>query len=564
MGSNSTAKNALRGQLTGKGRISARFRNMNIILFALAFCILALVLTVAFNNIIQKISADYAGRYAASSANTLSAHIVNELGLLGTAARSDALIEWLADEGNAEKKARAFGELSSIIGVLYSNNLYVGLEKTRHEYKVENKSAADDIRPFVVLDANEPQDAWYFDCITSESEYTLNVAQDRVIERKRVWLNYKVVQNGVPLGVLCTGLEFSHVAGELFSQFSSHNMRGLIIDKNGVIHIDSALMRNEEFLYNDFEAHIEKEFSDPNALSAIKSHLSNIKGYFDITKEPVAIKLPSGPYSYMTIAPIRHTDWSAVILYDSSSLFNMSLFMPATVTMLILLLVFALAVNTIGHRLIFQPLDKLERSLELLKDNHEECVYGIERDDELGRLANTILDLFTKANYDALTGIHNRRFMETSFQHIMQFLSRSNALLGVLMLDVDYFKKYNDTYGHEQGDFCLKAVAQALDGCLTRKNDFAARYGGEEFVAVLPNTDEAGAQMIAEKLLESVRALNMPHAGSLVAPYVTVSIGVATGKVGYAQSWEDYVKRADEALYASKENGRNRYTHHAV
>ena len=196
-----------------------------------------------------------------------------------------------------------------------------------------------------------------------------------------------------------------------------------------------------------------------------------------------------------------------------------------------------------------------------MKESSKERVYGIERNDELGRLANTIQDLFTKANYDALTGIYNRRFMENNFQHIMALLSRSNALLSVFMIDVDCFKKYNDAYGHEQGDVCLKAVALAVVGGMTRTHDFAARYGGEEFVAVLPHADEAGARIIAERLLQNVRELNMPHADSLAAPYVTVSIGVTTGRVAYMQRWEDYVKRADEALYMSKQSGRDRYTY---
>lgn len=128
------------------------------------------------------------------------------------------------------------------------------------------------------------------------------------------------------------------------------------------------------------------------------------------------------------------------------------------------------------------------------------------------------------------------------------------------MLDIDHFKKYNDSFGHDQGDVCLTSVAAALSGSITRAGDFAARYGGEEFIAVLPNTDESGARLIAEKLLESVRILDIPHPANTAAPCVTVSIGVTTGNVNHTQSWEEYVKRADDALYMSKRNGRNRYT----
>jgi diguanylate cyclase (GGDEF)-like protein len=132
--------------------------------------------------------------------------------------------------------------------------------------------------------------------------------------------------------------------------------------------------------------------------------------------------------------------------------------------------------------------------------------------------------------------------------------------MSVFMIDVDYFKKYNDTYGHEQGDVCLRSVARALAGSISRANDFVARYGGEEFVIVLSDTDEAGARAVAQKALENVQRLNMPHANSTVAPFVTVSIGITTGVVAYGQSQEEYLKRADEALYMSKQGGRNQYT----
>jgi len=142
----------------------------------------------------------------------------------------------------------------------------------------------------------------------------------------------------------------------------------------------------------------------------------------------------------------------------------------------------------------------------------------------------------------------------------MEFLSRSSGMLSILMADVDFFKLYNDAYGHQQGDECLKAIASALSGSITRTTDFVARYGGEEFVAVLPNTDEAGARLIAEKILVNVRKLNIPHASSSVADNVTVSLGITSGRVHYFQNWTDYVKCADDALYASKQSGRNKYT----
>ena len=170
------------------------------------------------------------------------------------------------------------------------------------------------------------------------------------------------------------------------------------------------------------------------------------------------------------------------------------------------------------------------------------------------------LDLTDKVHYDALTGIYNRRFMEDNLKRVMKTTSRSGSTLSVLMMDIDFFKKYNDTYGHSEGDICLKTVAETIAESLLRPDDFVARYGGEEFIVILPDTDESGARVMANKILTNIRGKNIPHEKNEVANCVTTSIGVTTSDVKRGEEGSDYVKRADEALYVSKQNGRDRYT----
>jgi len=172
-----------------------------------------------------------------------------------------------------------------------------------------------------------------------------------------------------------------------------------------------------------------------------------------------------------------------------------------------------------------------------------------------------ISELSTIVHYDVLTGIYNRRFLEESLKRLVKLIARSGGMLSVLMLDIDFFKKYNDTYGHSEGDICLKRVAETLAGSLSRAEDFVARYGGEEFAVVLPQGDVVGAHKIADKILENIRALNIPHEKNEAANHVTVSIGITTGNVLHGQDYREYLKRADEALYMSKNNGRNRYSY---
>ncbi|MDR2717273.1 MAG: diguanylate cyclase [Treponema sp.] len=164
------------------------------------------------------------------------------------------------------------------------------------------------------------------------------------------------------------------------------------------------------------------------------------------------------------------------------------------------------------------------------------------------------------AKIDPVTGIYNRRYLDENIKRFIISLSRSNGTLSLLMVDVDFFKNYNDAYGHSKGDICLKTIAEVLGVNLLRTDDFVARYGGEEFVVVLPNTSERGARMVADRLLESIRKRGIPHEASSVAEYVTISIGVTTGAVLHTYSGDNYIQRADKAMYMSKQNGRNMYT----
>jgi diguanylate cyclase (GGDEF)-like protein len=173
----------------------------------------------------------------------------------------------------------------------------------------------------------------------------------------------------------------------------------------------------------------------------------------------------------------------------------------------------------------------------------------------------TLEKIAQEVNHDALTGLYNRRFLDSELPAQIKTLSRwANGVLSVLMVDIDHFKEYNDTYGHSEGDNCLKMVTDTITSCASRETDFVVRYGGEEFLVVLPNTDERGAHKISEDMLHSRRGAKIPHKSSPVADHVTISIGATTAHVSHAQSADDYIRRADEQLYISKSNGRDRYT----
>lgn len=159
---------------------------------------------------------------------------------------------------------------------------------------------------------------------------------------------------------------------------------------------------------------------------------------------------------------------------------------------------------------------------------------------------------------DALTGVYNRRMFDSVIDVEWANAKRNHQPLSLLMLDIDYFKQYNDHYGHIHGDECLKRVAKALSSVGTRSRDFFARFGGEEFIIVLPETDATAANMIAERCRSLIFKAQIPHEKSLVSQMLTVSIGVSTIIPTHSDQPIDFIAAVDRQLYQAKEKGRNR------
>ena len=159
---------------------------------------------------------------------------------------------------------------------------------------------------------------------------------------------------------------------------------------------------------------------------------------------------------------------------------------------------------------------------------------------------------------DALTGLGNRRFFDESMAAEVRAASRTGAYLGLVMLDIDRFKQFNDLYGHPAGDRCLQAVADVLKAVCRRPRDLVARYGGEEMAVILPDTDSVGAISIAKEILQKLRDLGIAHANNLDQSVVTASAGVYAARPTADVSVTALIQRADVALYAAKSDGRNR------
>jgi diguanylate cyclase (GGDEF)-like protein len=166
------------------------------------------------------------------------------------------------------------------------------------------------------------------------------------------------------------------------------------------------------------------------------------------------------------------------------------------------------------------------------------------------------------SSLDGLTGIPNRRRFDEYLRSAWAEAAQSGTPLSLLLVDIDHFKPYNDNYGHQQGDECLKRVAGAIHQSVSHAGDLAARYGGEEFVVVLPNATRTRASLVGETLRARVRGLNIPHAHSSASAQVSVSVGAATAWPAQGSSPAEMIEQADEALYMAKRAGRNRVVFH--
>jgi len=160
---------------------------------------------------------------------------------------------------------------------------------------------------------------------------------------------------------------------------------------------------------------------------------------------------------------------------------------------------------------------------------------------------------------DSLTNLHNRRYFNHIYDRELKRAKRSNNYITFMMLDIDFFKQYNDTYGHVEGDFALKTVAKVLKDTLKRPSDYVFRLGGEEFGVLLTETDESSSAKLAREICDAIRARELKHENSQAGEFVTISIGVVCCIADNALDEKILISRADEMLYEAKETGRDRY-----
>ncbi|MEG2298641.1 MAG: GGDEF domain-containing protein [Anaerovoracaceae bacterium] len=560
------------GQIKFNRFNSLKLANKFRILTAVTISIITIIVVIAFlwlmQNLVENVSKDYAKLYAGNSVKTISTYLNSDISLMRKTANSKAIKEWFKDENNPNKKLDAYNEMQESMRASRNKNFYIGIDKTLSEISVDQAMTVDEIQPMAVLNPNLPKDDWYFEIVESNEEYILQVDIDKILGRKSLWLNYKVVDNGKVIGSLATALELSGMVDNIFSSYSKEDVRGLVVDGEGNIQVDSHLKDKENlFVSMNSTKKISEFLDDPEFKSTADKYAKEHKGKNKVDSIVEVVKLSSGKYSYATFAPIENTRWSVVTFFDSNALFKIGQLIPLFVIIFISLIIFMIVLTRAVSVLILRPFKQLAASMERVNRNLNEQIDCTNKKDEIGTLARSIqkmkdnlIDALGKSNFDGLTGIYNRRYLDENLDETIKKLAKSKRIISLIMVDIDCFKKYNDTYGHIKGDEALKTVAKILLSATCENEGFVARYGGEEFLIILPDSGQSEAILIAERILEDMKAVNIPHGSCKVQEYITVSIGIASSIAKVNTSFTEYINCADEALYESKNNGKNKYT----
>ena len=370
-------------------QIASRARTINMITLVLVLTLISAMAAVMVTGVASSASEKLARFYSIEAVDKFNNYISQDLALVRKVSHSKAVTEWFADESNEEKKIAAWQEMMDFVSILHNAELYFGIHSSLNEFMIHGNAPLDEFVPGAVLFPDDPMNVWYYECISSENEYSLNIDIDKFTHQWRLWINHKVMFDGHIVGVFCSGLQINDLLNDMFTQYESINVRGFVIDRDGMIEMDSINhdLHSEGISYNIIDV-----ISNPVFVREINTYLDNISGYFESKATTNVIKLSKGRYGYVSIAPISYSDWTVVTFFNNNSLFSILNLLPLLLALLSAFVLYTLAGNMLMRRLVLLPLNSLTKSLADIKTSTGN-LFGHERADEIGELARTIEDM---------------------------------------------------------------------------------------------------------------------------------------------------------------------------
>ena len=465
----------------------------------------------------------------------LEASVNGEIAIALKMADSPLIRHYFSNPGDPDLRSLAFEEFNAYCRTLTDRSIFWVNDIDKIFYAINHD-------PYKV-DPDNPENYWYNMTLYNTEAYNFNINYNPDLNVTNLWINVPVFSNdNKPIGMVGAGINVTHFIAGIYSNYIE-NSPLFFFNSSGEITGagDIDLVKNKVSIEQALGQTGNEIMAKTSKITSRDIH------YFDITHKNGVGALGFIPELGWYIIAVHYFTGGEVLRTGMTILFIIMIF--------VILSIFA--VFNVFLAKLLKPLHNIVREISRITID-----WDLKQQSEITAQSEieTLGEFLNMTIIDPLTEIYNRRFFDGNMRKIIKQLSRTKGNLSLLMIDIDFFKKYNDTYGHDEGDKCLKEIATALSKSIIREEDFAARFGGEEFVVVLPNTDETGVKLIAEKLLNKVRECNIPHSQSSIADCVTISIGGTTCVVNYTQNEKDYVKHADNALYKSKQSGRNRYT----
>jgi len=511
-----------------------RFIIFSSILFLLVFVVGSVIFIVLMNQILHKNAGNELLHTVEMERFKIEASMKSEIAIARRMAASPLIQQHFLNPADDNMKRFAFGEMAGYRKAFTENNVFwIGDVDKKYHFNDEY---------VYTLNPSEESSWWYNALMKNPEPYDLNIQFDIGVKKHMLWINVPVLDdNNKSIGIVGTGVNLLDFINTTYQNHSGakelffFNAEGEITGAKDVDIVEDKVKITEALGKTGEEI-----------IAATKKIKNREIKFFETkdNKQIIAVAYISALNWYITA--IRPVTVGGFVQTGMTVLFG---------SMMAVIFVIFIVFNIF----IVGMLGPLNQMVKTITQTFSDWDMPPQKGEHHKNEVETLGDFFHLTIIDQLTGIYNRRYLDGTLKKMIKFHSRT--VLSVLLIDIDYFKKYNDTYGHDAGDNCLSAIAAVLSQGMVRDGDFVARYGGEEFAVVLPNTNKNGAQIVAERLLEKVRECKIPHKASDISDYVTISIGGTTAIIKPSQSPQNYIKVIDRALYKSKKNGRNKYTY---
>lgn len=499
-----------------------------------------------------------------------------EIGLARQMAQSSTLLQWAGNPDDTRLEAAAIEQMESYRSNFRDNSYFVALRENGHYYynNADNDYADNPFR--YVLDPAKPDDAWFFQLIEEGRDFHLNVNPDTELGVTKLWIDVLMrnADNEV-VGMVGTGLNLDDFLQDIVD-IDQEGITTLFVDYNGAIQ----LYRDRNYI--DFATIIKPEgqkntidllFEDTQDKQQILGMLQMLK---QRNGEQGAVESGfvtiDGRQHLAGVAYLPAIGWFEITLLDLQTLVPASYLWPLVAVFFVSMLVTLLAFHLVIQQRILKPVIGLESAVKRVRDGRFDLPYLPKPDNEIGRLVdhfekmtstvqNTTQELEAKvaqrteelyrlARVDALTGLKNRRGLDEVTSAEIERAERDNQGFGLVWLDIDLFKAINDSRGHQAGDDILCRVALWLKASV-RPYDYPGRWGGDEFVVVLSPCDHATLQQIACRIRAEVE-----NESQRTGTPITISVGACFCQPG--EDLDTILRKADQALYEAKRQGRNR------